>query len=355
MKLRLKIFCKLLKSKQPSRIMNAKKLFFYFPGLRRFYGINSYLIQDFRSLLGIITGRKYKLKNPNFTIISSTFCNANCVFCANRHLKDKRGIMSFPLFKKIIDDLIKNFSIDDIGLTPTIGEILLDPLFFQKLKYLSDNNIKINLITNGVLLDQNIEKFLEIKIKSLLIDVGDINPKFDSRVFGITESISKKRLESIIKLIEKNQDKKTIEKIIVGFRPQRKPCQIIKEMKKTILWEYYKKNLFDMDFHMAYDNWGGTIKEENLLGFQKLKKAPNVKKYPCQNLSSFSFLPNGDIRLCACRIKNTFLDELYLGNIKNNPIKKLMQSEKRLKVIKGFQQGKIPEVCKKCTFYRPSI
>ena len=126
----------------------------------------------------------------------------------------------------------------------------------------------------------------------------------------------------------------------------------LKDMEKTPLWDYYKKGLFEMNYLTAYDTWGGLISKKDLLGFQVIKQSPKIKRYPCGRLSYLSVLPNGDIRVCGCRIMNSFHDELVVGNLNKNSLKEIFNSKEYDRIIKKFQEGKIPNICKECTFYQ---
>ncbi|GAJ21286.1 unnamed protein product, partial [marine sediment metagenome] len=108
-------------------------------------------------------------------------------------------------------------------------------------------------------------------------------------------------------------------------------------------------------FLQVYDNWGGQITQKDLLGIQQLKIAPKIKKYLCRGLFTVSLLPNGDLRLCGCRFKKTLKDELVVGNIRKDSIKKVISSQKYKNILKNFYKGKLPEVCKDCSFYRARI
>lgn len=330
---------------------NVKDFFRYnFCDLKKVYYKNNFIIQDLKSIYSRLLNRKYEKEILDICIIPTTFCNGNCVFCANRYLKDKRDTMSLDLFKKAVDEW-KELGKKEINLTPTIGEVFMDPALFQKIDYVFKKGLNCTFYTNGFLLEENMDNLLNSGLKRIAIDIGDIIPKYDARVFQVSEELSKKKIQSIIDFIKKNEK---IE-INLDFRPMRRFSEILKDIKKTRLWEYYRKGLFKMTYNTAYDNWGELISKKDLLGFQTMKGAPKIKKYPCNRLSTFSLLPNGDVRLCGCRITTTFHDELVIGNLKNNTLKEIFTSPKYDKIIKQFLDGKIPDICKKCSFYQPKV
>lgn len=322
----------------------------HFCNLKKIYYKNSFIIQDAKSIYYYLIGGKYRKELLKLCVIPTTFCNANCCFCVNKYLTDKREIMTFDLFKKAVDEW-KDIGGKDIDLTPTIGDIFIDDKIFDKLDYICSKGMSCHFSTNGLLLDKNMDKILNSKLKTISISIGDIIPKYDSQIYGISKEVSEKRIQAITEFIRRN---KNIE-ISLAFRPMRKFNHILKDMKKTLLWDYYCRGLFKMGYLTAYDNWGGMISKKDMLGVQVMKRSPKIKKYPCVRLSTFSILPNGDVRICGCRITTTFHDELVVGNLKNNTLKEIFNSSKYDKIIKEVLDGGIPDICKKCSFYQPKI
>jgi radical SAM protein with 4Fe4S-binding SPASM domain len=312
--------------------------------------------EDFKSLFCYYILRKRNSFEPKLNgliIIPTTICNANCVFCANRYLKDKRGIMPLEMFKRVVDEY-KDLGGKSVSITPTLGDIFTDSGIFDKLDYLDKKGISFSFYTNAILLDRYIDKVLESGIKMLYVDIADIIPKFDSKVFQISEELSKKRLDTIALLL-KEADKKRIDlKIVFSFRSMRSPKEIYRDFSKSIFFDYYKRGRLIISFLQVYDNWGGLISKKDLVGIQGLKRAPKVKKYYCQALNNISVLPNGDLRLCGCRCLCTLNDELVIGNIKKDSLKNITKNKNWKKILKDFSK-KAPKVCNGCSFYRPLV
>lgn len=316
------------------------------------------LIDDVTSLFNyyVLSNRKFVFPpiSDSFGISTTTFCNAKCGYCAYRCLKDKKEILPFNLFKKVVDEFY-SLGGRKIGLTPTVGDVLIDKEFFKKVKYLRAKGIKTSLYTNAILLEANIENFISIPVDDLHVDLGDILPEIDSKIFNIPLEQSKKRLKAILTLLKEIDKKEIKQELYLDFRGKRTPGQIIRDLEKSEFNKYHKKGLFKMAFLQAYDNWGGIISKKDLLGVQTLKIPPKFKKYPCKNLFVLSLLPNGDLRLCGCRCKETLKDELVIGNIKDNSLKETYGSKKHKELIKNFVKGEFPIVCKDCSFYRAKI
>jgi len=259
--------------------------------------------------------------------------------------------MSFDLFKKTLDEYLELGGKKEIGLTPTLGDVFVDPGIDKKLDYLKSKEVHCSFYTNALRLDGHIDKIIESTVDHIFIDLADLDTKYDSLVYGISKEASIKRKQTILKFLEKVSSEKANIKVTLSFRPMRKPYEIINDMKKTPLWGYYKKGVFDMNFLQVYDNWGGMIKESDLKGIQTLKRPPKIKRGPCNALYTLSVQPNGDVRLCGCRCLNTLKDELVIGNLNKSSLKEIVSSRKWKKIIRDFRYSP-PRVCDNCSFYR---
>ena len=315
--------------------------------------------EDIKSLFSYYILRKrgkIEIKPVGLGIIPSTACNASCSFCAYKFFKGRREFMSLNIFKKAVDYYIK-IGGKSVGLTPTLGEVLVDPGFFDKVKYLKRKGLSCSLFTNAILLksNDNLNKLLESGIDYLHFDFSDVVPEYSAKVFGISEASAKDQVDGILKFLEELHGRKIKMNVNLDFRPMRPVRKIVKDMKKTPFWKLYEKKVFTMNFLQTYDNWGGQIKKGNLLGIQELKRVPKVKIYPCQGLLMLSVLPDGDVRLCGCRVLETFKDDLVIGNITKDSLGKICKGKRWREIIDDFQNGKRPKVCDNCSFYRPLI
>lgn len=109
-------------------------------------------------------------------IQTQTECNYNCPFCPNNKVERPHGVMSFKLYKKIIDELS---SLKFSGVIyPYIQEPLLDKRIVKLCEYASEKCPKASIIveTNGSLLTQDLAQKL-CSIPKLKIIVNDYTPR----------------------------------------------------------------------------------------------------------------------------------------------------------------------------------
>jgi len=81
-------------------------------------------------------------------IETTNYCNIKCRFCSNPSLRYPRGMMSYELFKKTIDEIVEHPKIDAIHLVG-IGETFLNPHIFKMIDYAHEKGVEIYSCSNG--------------------------------------------------------------------------------------------------------------------------------------------------------------------------------------------------------------
>ena len=286
------------------------------------------------------------------TIVPTNICNARCVFCAYRFLNHDKEMMTFDIFKKSIDDY-KKLGGKNLMFSPTIGEVLIDKNFFEKIKYAKKEGFYVQVFTNGILLNKNekYKKIIESGIDEITISTGDIIPKYEAEVLGISQELALQKINGLLNLLEYKVKVKSNIKITFGIRAKRPFKKIWNSMKNTNFKNFFDKKLFHIQFTFKYDDWSGNIKQIDLLGIMKLKKRPLLRKYPCSSLWEISILSNGDVRLCGCRVKETEHDALVIGNITKESLLEIINGEKGKRILSDWMKGIYTETCINCRRY----
>ena len=297
---------------------------------------------------------------PSSTLVTgvTNICNAKCTFCAypkvvaNKTLQT--GIMPFDVFKKAVDEwaAVGGQSLD---LTPVVGDPLVDPGLLEKIDYAVNHaHIKdVVLTTNAILINKNdtYKRLIDLGIGGVFISTQGASREVYEKIYGVKHYDD--AMSGIRNLMEYNRSKGEPARIVVRFRNHEKPSQIIRspDFKKNI--QPYLSERVRINYTVDYDNWGGTIQPGDLSGSMRLRKLPPPLKVPCKNLFNFAVRHDGKVRLCACRLTRSDLDDLVVGNILEKSIAEISKSDQAWNVIKGFYAGKRPETCLECTFYQP--
>jgi len=301
-------------------------------------------------------GTSLKMAVPEeIRIVPSTLCNGHCVFCTYRKIEERGLTMSQDLYKRVIDEY-HALGGGRISLCPTVGECLLDPFIIEKIKYAKAKGFYVYTYTNGILLDDddNYKKLIDAGLDRLFISMADVVPEVESEVFGIPTALAQKKIEGIKALLDYLEQSGKPLALTLGFRSKRPFCATWKDMQAIGFVHHFKAKRFRIGYVLGYDNWGGTITQQELLGVQRLKRIVRYKRFPCARLLSVSVLPDGDVRLCGCRVKTSTHDELTIGNLSAASLKEILFSGKVEEVAQRFVRGDYPHVCKDCSFYMPA-
>ena len=302
---------------------------------------------------------QYKKLEDNSFIDSLFFqvtniCNSNCVFCIYSKVKHKQGVMKFSTFKKAVDDYV-SLGGKTISFSPIVGELLIDTKIMDKINYaVKLKKLKrIYFYTNGILLNKNkiYKKLIDSGIHEISISMADPDKKNYERVYRVPfyEDV----ITGVHNLLKYNKEKGEKVKIIIIFKSAAGLNHILqsKDFKRYI--KPYLSNKVQYDVCQYYDNWGGAIKQNDLVGIMKMSRPAKFKKIPCIRTFHVSILFDGSVRLCGCRFKTTEFDDMVIGNINKNNLRDIINGEKAKTIRKNFLHNKLPEACKACSAYIP--
>ncbi len=288
----------------------------------------------------------------------TNICNAKCSFCAypkvvaNKTLQT--GVMTFEIFKKAVDEWAA-IGGQWLDLTPVVGDPLVDPGLLKKVDYaVNQARIKsVALTTNAILLNRNdiYKKLIDLGINNIFISTQGASQEAYEKVYGVKHY--PEVISGIRNLLEYNFKKGESASIVIRFRNSEKPSQIVRSKDFIEQIKPFLSAKVRINFTVDFDNWGGTIIEEDMSGFMKLRKLPPALALPCQSLFSFVVRHDGHVRLCGCRLVRNDMDDLVVGDIHDKSLQEISKSSETWDIIKGFYFGKRPETCRACTFYRP--
>jgi len=288
----------------------------------------------------------------------------------------KKGMIDFSLFKKIIDEIATENITKKVDFH-VMGEPLLYKHLIPAIKYVIKKNLKLCLVTNGGLLNEDLSQRLS-KLNFYEIVISLKTP--DERSFKLRGSNMsyQKYIDNIIQFMKIMHENKSKTKITLDFlntytfKFLNLPFNVSilnskkalkKAVKKWIRLVYSIKSLdfeekkidrqlekikllkwdsievtpnFNIDIPLLYD-WGNA--------FSKKKIFP-TKIGTCTGLTEmFGILWNGDLVFC-CEDYNGFTK---VDNVKNNSIMGILNSEKVINATKGFKRFRVVHpYCQRC-------
>jgi MoaA/NifB/PqqE/SkfB family radical SAM enzyme len=298
----------------------------------------------------------------------TTRCNFKCAFCPRRHLE--QGDMNYDLFSKILREYPDIRYLQLYG----EGEPLMYPLFFSMVKEAVNKNIKISTITNGSLLERDLENVLASGLNSVHVSLESPDPNTFHKIRGgnLTDILKG------IKLLIETRNKVNSATPFVGFS-----VTVLKETKDDLnhIFEHYQK--LDMDGGIIIqplnemtsytNNYNDEVNYQALTNadlenidqeLENNKILKKIRKDRRLDLTYFEALRhnfNPEQDGCPWLLRSLFVNflgyampcsmikniALYsFGHVGSDSVKSIM--EKREKMRARILSGDIPEACNNC-------
>ncbi|TDO85291.1 MoaA/NifB/PqqE/SkfB family radical SAM enzyme [Halanaerobium saccharolyticum] len=149
------------------------------------------LPEELKEKIGLESGTEVKLQfnqdgiyieraDPRLTRIyiePTSDCNLNCKTCVRHSWDEEMGFMEMEAYSKLIEELKDFKGLEKISFWG-IGEPLFHPRIAEMIGLASRLGVKTQIITNGLLLDQEkAEALLEAGLDSLVVSVDGTSPE----------------------------------------------------------------------------------------------------------------------------------------------------------------------------------
>jgi len=280
--------------------------------------------------LMLATGRDRSPILPEIVQIESTnICNAKCVFCPRDDMHRKQGIMSFDLFKKIVDECAA------LGITHVrvhnYGEPFVDKKLVEKVRYAKQKGIKeVGMISNGSLITEPVARgMIDAGLDAINISVDASGKEvFESTRVGLKYDTVIANIERLVRL--RAESGKRRPKLILSFVRQNNSAD---EQAFIEHWRKIADKIHITDLH----NWGGTLHQQS-----------NVN-YPCYRpWLTFTVLWDGRVSLCCA----DFDGHTILGDLNTQSIQDIWNNDAYRAVRREHLESGGPDVCRACDLPR---
>lgn len=321
--------------------------------------MTSVKMREFQHNLGMYKLVKAGRKNKEFPLAieiqTINRCNAKCVMCPYTKItsKEEKVKMSFFTYKKLVDEVSKENSFLRL-IIAFESEPLLDTDIIKFAKYYKEKCPKkqLQIVTNGVLLDSKI--------------IDDVYKYFDIVDISVNAHSEKSYKKMMVgldydKLIENlnniSKNKNYVEKTVIRFIKIKNNEQEQKKFKKY--WNDKGFVVFGFDINDRL----GTVKQyerirpkTNLLKLLKLKLLKIIGKLilPVCSIPFFTMYihSTGECVLCF----NDWEKKTLLGNINQNSIKEIFNSEKYMNYRKNINNFRDENnICKDCKLIQEGL
>lgn len=279
-----------------------------------------------------------KLKKVYIEI--SNLCNLQCSFCPEV-LRPKK-IMAPNSFETIVEK-VKDHA-EEVCLH-LMGEPLLHPQFSEIVKHCEDNNVLINLTSNGILLDRYKKLLFNSKaLRQINFSIQsfkdnfpqkELTPYLDGLMLFIKE-LHELRPEVYVNLRLWNLGDKAFEnEEVIQF--------LEKEFETTI------NRVVDVASIKSKRIWNKVyLHFDSRFDWPSFYLPPQGDKGKCHGLKSHIGVHADGTVVPCCLDKEAVIN---LGNLTEQSLEEILMSKRAQTMLNGFNQGKrVEKLCQHCTF-----
>lgn len=261
--------------------------------------------------------------------------------------------LSMELFKKAVDDYAA-MGATQLDFNVTIGDPLLDKLLLERARYA-----------------RKYPQFKTIGFVTTLqwLHLFDLNEFFEAGFLWVSVSTiltGREKYKEFFGVDKYDQMIKNLETLLTENNRRGQPMYVGVDVKpndqspEEVMehpdYQRIKKlaTQQELDVHLRHrgyyvDDWIGTVKLPSYL-----KKRPLYPRFfrPCRLLyKGLMVYSNGNVGACSCRDFDAS-SELILGNLAQNSIPELWNSEKLAKLRSDWlHKNKVPDICRSCRHY----
>ena len=278
----------------------------------------------------------------------TNLCNADCVFCPYQFQTRAIEFMTDDVFRKAVSDFI-SIGGGSVGLTPIVGDALIDPKFLERVRYLrSQSEIdRIFLTTNAILLDKHgIDEVLNSGITSITISTAGFDRAMYERVYR-SQSYERMR-RNVLDLVKQNAERDNPVHVTVGLRADRPLDEVMKDPDFQPILQYEP----EVDFTWSFTSASGRITREMLPSAMKLRVVRSRKETCVQLYNGPIVLPDGTVMACSCVASMDAIQDLGIGNIMDAALVDIWTSGRMKSLRLSFEHGSLNTTCAGCDMYR---
>jgi hypothetical protein len=278
----------------------------------------------------LAAGRDRAPSLPEIVQIESTnICNAKCVFCPRDEMHRKQGVMSFDLYRKIVDECA------ELGVTHirvhNYGEPFIDRRLVEKVRYAKQKGIQeVGMISNGSLITDEVARgMIAAGLDAINISVDASGREvFEATRLGLKYDKVIANIERLVRIRAEMSARRP--KLILSFVRQNNSAD---EQAFIEHWKRVADKIHVTDLH----NWAGTL------------HTTSDVNYPCYRpWLTFTILWDGRVSLCCA----DFDGRTVLGDLNTSTIQEIWNAEPYRAVRREHLNSGGPDICRACDLPR---
>lgn len=262
-----------------------------------------------------------KLTNPEVRIETTNICNASCIMCPREKMDRLEGVMNAKLFKKIVDEA-KSLGTKNIFLGG-FGEPLTDPMIVDRVRYVKQQGMYCNFISNGSLWNKDITvQLIEAGLDEVRFSFyGQDKQTYEIVHRGLNYDITHNNIRNVIETRNRLGRKKPV--VLVYFLTLDNNQKQVEAFREE--WE----TLVDFIEIWRPHNFGDGRDYRNRQEVRKKESCGRPKRGPVQ------FQYDGTIIPCCY----DYGGKMILGDINDNTIPEILRGEKYEALRRAHESG----------------
>jgi hypothetical protein len=304
-----------------------------------------------------LAGRLYPLQTTLDAMAARPFelhleltnlCNANCVFCPYQFQTRETQFMSDDIFRKAVSDYVAMGG-GSVGLTPIVGDALIDPKFLERVRYLRSlpQIDRIWLTSNCILLDKfGVEAMLRSGINALNVSTAGFDAEMYKRVYR--NSSYQRMLRNVTELVRRNAELGSPLPITIALRPDRPLDAVMADPDFQPILAYKPQ----LDFTWSFTSANGRITRDLLPPEMKLRVVKTRSEACVNTYNGPIVLPGGVVMGCSCVAAMDAIKDLGIGNIMQSSLAEIWAGERIRQLRSSFKSGGLNPTCAGCDMYR---
>ena len=278
----------------------------------------------------------------------TNLCNADCVFCPYQFQEREVQFMPDEVFRKAVSDYV-NLGGGSVGLTPIVGDALIDPKFLERVRYLRSlpQVDRIWLTTNCILLDKfGVDAVLLSGVNALNVSTAGFQAEMYRRVY---RNASYERMRrNVTELVQRNGALGSPVAITIALRPDRPLDAVMSDPDFQPILAHKPQ----VDFTWSFTSANGRITRDILPAAMKLRVV-NSRPEACVNTYNGPMvLPDGTVMGCSCVAAMDATRDLGIGNIMQSDLAEIWSGEAVRSLRGSFGTGTLNSTCSGCDMYR---
>jgi len=253
------------------------------------------------------------------------------------------------LYRKTVDEFAA-LGGTQVGLTPVVGEPLVDRWVFDRLDYVArKREIRVcHLFTNAIALSPEVADRLLCFGDKLTVNVSLAG--LDARTYAAATGVD--RFDAVVSnlehLVARQEAVGSNLDLTISVRTPRAG------LAGPVLEGFLRHQMagrLRLTWLPEYDSWGGAVSPEALASIGLEMRVPAARRGLCYwLLKAPAVLADGRVNACACRDAEA---ELVVGDLREEPLAGILAGSSFREIVRRQELGDFPDVCARCTLYSP--